>query len=101
MGNLADKYRDRVTKGTEAYRKSVQKQKELREQLEKEKKEAAERWKKQQAEMAAAAKSLEQDLLETWGSVVLSTGFADEYPDGFERLAEIIKAAMKKQDGDG
>lgn len=91
---LADKYRDKVNKGTDVYRKGVQKQKDSMEALEREKKKAAERWKKQQQELDAVAKGLEQSCVEMWGSVVLASGFADRYPDGFEKLQELLEKAL-------
>lgn len=92
---LADKYREKVAKGTSAYRKNVEKQLEAKAALEKEKKEAAERWKKQQAKMAEEALALEQKQLEMWGMAVMATGFADKYPDGFELLDKVLKYALE------
>ena len=91
---LADKYRDKVAKGTSAYRKNVEKQLEAKAALERKKKEAAERWRKQQAKMAEEALALEQKQLEMWGMAVMATGFADKYPDGFELLDKILQYAM-------
>lgn len=92
---LADKYRDKVARGTSAYRKNVEKQLEAKAALEREKKEAAERWRKQQAKMAEEALALEQKQLEMWGMAVIASGFVDAYPDGFELLDKILKYAME------
>lgn len=83
-----------VERGVQAYRKSVDRQKQAEAAFRKEKKEAAERLKKQQAELAAMTRDAEQNRLEVWGSIVLSTGFADLFPDGFEKLAGIIIDAV-------
>lgn len=98
---LAEKYRDKVAKGTKAYRKNVEKQLAAKAALEKEKKEAAERWKKEQAKMAEESLELEREQLEMWGMAVMATGFADEHPDGFEDLQKIIKAALEREKHDG
>lgn len=92
--NFAEKYRQKVAKSTREFLKRSSKNKEELAKLEAEERRKRAEWEKRKNAINEQMTGCEEELVGNFGSLVMASGFADEYREDFELLSGILHYAM-------